>query len=65
MAIHARRTGLLIAGVLLSETDTYWIFQARDNKYETKVPKGDSKGAIFDGDNALNWIHAQRKKGGK
>lgn len=65
MAIHAKRSGLMIAGKVIDETDRNWIFQAMDNKRPTVVSKSDRKARIFDGDNsvdeALKWIEEARK----
>lgn len=69
MAIHAKVTGLLIAGKVIDETDKNWIFQAMDNKRPTVVSKTDEKASIFDGENAvsdaIDWQTSQRKKMGK
>lgn len=60
MAIHAKKSGLLIGGVVIDETEKNWIFQARDNKHPTVVSKNDTKNRVFDGENAVNealeWI---------
>lgn len=64
MAIHAKTSGLLIAGRVIDETDKNWIFQAIDNKRPTVVSKTDTKNKIFDGatavDDALSWIEESR-----
>lgn len=64
MAIHAKTSGLLIAGRVVDETDKNWIFQAVDNKRPTVVSKTDTKNKIFDGttavDDALSWIEESR-----
>lgn len=43
MAIHAKRNGLMIGGKIIDETESNWIFQARDNKRPTVVSKSDPK----------------------
>lgn len=66
MAIHAKTSGLLIAGKIIDETDKNWIFQAMDNKRPTVVSKTDLKNKVFDGENAVNeaikWCENSRKK---
>lgn len=65
MAIHAKRSGLMIAGKIIDETERNWIFQAVDNKRPTVVSKSDSKARVFDGetavDDAMKWIGESRK----
>lgn len=65
MAIHAKRSGLMIAGKIIDETERNWIFQAMDNKYPTVVSKSDAKARVFDGENAVDdamkWIEESRK----
>ena len=53
MAIHAKKNGLMIAGKIISETDSAWKFQAIDNKKPTIVMKDDDKNHVFDGDDAV------------
>lgn len=54
MAIHAKKSGLMIAGKIINETDTAWKFQATDNKRPTIVMKDDERNQIFDGENAVD-----------
>lgn len=65
MAIHAKTTGMMIAGRIVDETDKNWIFQAVDNIRPTVVSKTDPKNRVFDGDNsvddAMAWIKKSRK----
>lgn len=65
MAIHAKKSGLMIGGKIIDETERNWIFQARDNKHPTVVSKSDPKNKVFDGDNAVDkamtWIEEVRK----
>lgn len=65
MAIHAKTTGLLIAGRVVDETESRWIFQAIDNKRPSVINKSDSKNQVFDGDNAvedaIEWQENSRK----
>lgn len=65
MAIHAKRSGLMIAGKIIDETERNWIFQAVDNKRPTVVSKSDNKARVFDGetavDDAMKWIEESRK----
>lgn len=65
MAIHAKRSGLMIGGKIIDETEHNWIFQAIDNKKPTVVSKSDTNARIFDGgnavDDAMKWIEGLRK----
>lgn len=65
MAIHAKRSGLMIGGKIIDETERNWIFQAMDNKRPTVVSKTDPKNKVFDGetavDDAISWIEESRK----
>lgn len=65
MAIHAKKTGLMIGGKIIDETERNWIFQAMDNKRPTVVSKTDPKNKVFDGetavDDAMSWIEESRK----
>ena len=65
MAIHAKRSGLMIAGKIIDETERNWIFQAIDNKKPTVVSKSDANARIFDGGNAVDdaykWLEEVRK----
>lgn len=65
MAIHAKRSGLMIAGKIIDETERNWIFQAVDNKRPTVVSKSDANARVFDGSNAvydaMKWIEGVRK----
>ncbi|WYC18303.1 hypothetical protein [Citrobacter phage vB_CfrS_K1M] len=54
MAIHAKKSGLMIAGRVVDETKKNWIFKAIDNKGMTVVSKQDDKNKIFDGENAVD-----------
>lgn len=65
MAIHAKRSGMMIGGKIVGETELNWIFQAMDNKRATVVSKSDTKARVFDGetavDDAMKWIEESRK----
>ena len=65
MAIHAKRSGLMIGGKIIDETERNWIFQALDNKRPTVVSKSDANARVFDGgnavDDAMKWIESLRK----
>lgn len=65
MAIHAKRSGLMIGGKIIDETERNWIFQAIDNKKPTVVSKSDDNARVFDGvnavDDAIKWIESLRK----
>ena len=65
MAIHAKSNGWLIAGNILKETDSSWIFKAIDEKRPKVIAKNDTKNIVFDGDtaldDALSWQDSRRK----
>lgn len=65
MAIYAKKSGLMIGGKIIDETERNWIFKAMDNKHPTVVSKSDPKNKVFDGDNAVDkamtWIEEVRK----
>ena len=65
MATHAKTTGLLIAGRVVDETESRWIFQAIDNKRPTVINKTDTKNQVFVGVNAvedaIKWQEKSRK----
>lgn len=60
MAIHAKKSGLMIAGRVIEEADDFWIFKAIDEKNPKRIKKSDAKNRVFDGDNAvddaLKWM---------
>lgn len=35
MAIHAKKSGLMIAGRVIEETDDFWVFKAIDEKNQS------------------------------
>lgn len=63
MAIHAKKSGLMIAGRVIEETDSFWIFKAIDEKNPKHIKKSDAKNRVFDGDNAvrdaMKWVGAK------
>lgn len=65
MAIHAKSNGWLIAGKVISESKTSWIFQATDEKRPKVIAKNAPKNIVFDGetalDDALSWQDSLRK----
>lgn len=65
MAIHAKSNGLLIAGKIISESESSWIFHAVDEKRPKVIAKNDTKNIVFDGetalDDALSWQDSRRK----
>lgn len=67
MAIQAKKSGLMIAGKIIEETDNLWVFKAMDEKMEKVIYKPDEKNKVFDGENAaedaMAWIESVR--GGK
>ena len=54
MAIHAKKSGLMIAGRVIEETDSFWIFRAIDEKNPKRIKKSDAKNRVFDGENAVD-----------
>lgn len=60
MAIHAKKSGLMIAGRVIEETDSFWVFKAVDEKNTKRIKKSDSKNRVFDGENAvkdaMKWV---------
>lgn len=60
MAIHAKKSGLMIAGKVIEETDSFWIFKAIDEKNLKLIKKSDTKNRVFDGENAvkdaMKWV---------
>lgn len=60
MAIHAKKSGLMIAGRVIEETDDFWIFKAIDEKNLKRIKKSDAKNRVFDGENAvkdaMKWV---------
>lgn len=58
MAIHAKKSGLMIAGRVIKETDSFWIFKAIDEKNPKRIKKSGAKSRVFDGENAVESICA-------
>lgn len=60
MAIHAKKSGLMIAGRVIEETDDFWIFKATDEKNPKRIKKSDAKNRVFDGESAvkdaMEWV---------
>ncbi|QDH49062.1 hypothetical protein PHYNN_233 [Pantoea phage Phynn] len=46
-AMHVKKSGMMIFGKLVSETDTYWEFHATDEKRPKKVKKNDPTQTVF------------------
>lgn len=65
MAIQAKANGLLIAGRIIEETETFWCFHALDEKRPKYIKKSDPKNKVFDGKNAVEnaekWQNSIRK----
>lgn len=53
MAIHAKKSGLMIAGRVIDETNDFWIFKATDEKNPKRIKKSDAKNRVFDGESAV------------
>ncbi len=66
MAIHAKKSGMLIGGKIIEQTETYWYFHAMDEKRPKMISKSDVKSKVFDGENAVEeataWIESARGK---
>lgn len=60
MAIHAKKSGLMIAGRVIEENDDFWIFKAIDEKNPKRIKKSDAKNRVFDGESAvkdaMEWV---------
>lgn len=65
MAIHAKKSGMLIVVKILEETESYWCIHAIDEKRRKYIRKSDTKNKVFEGDNAIDeaekWIDEVRK----
>lgn len=63
MAIHAKKSGLMVAGRVVDETDSHWIFKAIDEKNPKRIKKSDAKNRVSDGknavDDAMKWMGAK------
>lgn len=50
----------MIAGMVIEETDSFWIFKAIDEKNPKRIKKSDAKNRVFDGENAvkdaMKWV---------
>ena len=62
MAIHAKANGWLIAGEVIEETESSWIFKAVDEKRKKVIAKNDPKNQVFDGKNAVEKAEKWQKK---
>ncbi|MEF6102191.1 hypothetical protein U9Z36_21200 [Escherichia coli] len=66
MAILAKKSGLMISGRVIEETDNFVCFHATDNKRPTYVQKSDKTQKVFDGDfsieDVFTWINSARVK---
>lgn len=54
MAIHAKANGWLIAGRIIDEKTSSWIFHATDEKRPKVIAKNDPNNRVFDGETALD-----------
>lgn len=66
MAILAKKSGLMISGRVIEETDNFVCFHATDNKRPTYVQKSDKTQKVLDGDfsmdDVFSWIDSARVK---
>ena len=66
MAILAKKSGLMVSGRVIEETDNFVCFHAIDNKRHTYVQKSDKTQKVFDGDFSIDdvftWINSVRAK---
>ena len=66
MAILAKKSGLMISGRVIEETDSFVCFHAIGNKRPTYVRKSDKTQKVFDGDFSIDdvftWINSARVK---
>lgn len=65
MAIHVKKSGMMIGVKILEETESYWCIRAMDEKRRKYISKSDTKNKVFDGDNAVDdahkWLEEVRK----
>lgn len=65
MAIHAKKSGMLIAVNIIAEDADRWLIKAIDEKSAKYVSKDGKMGMVFDGYMAIldaeAWIREQRK----
>ncbi|QHJ80219.1 MAG: hypothetical protein [Bacteriophage sp.] len=65
MAIHAKKSGMLIAVNIISDEADRWLIKAIDEKTAKFVSKDGKQGMVFDGYLAIAeaeaWIREQRK----
>ncbi len=65
MCLQVKKSGMMIGGRVLEETDTYWIFKANDEKGKKKILKSDDKNTVCCGEDALDaayeWLSQFRK----
>lgn len=65
MAIHAKKSGMLIAVNIIADEADRWLIKAIDEKSAKYVSKDGKQGMIFDGYLAISdaeaWIREQRK----
>lgn len=65
MAIHAKKSGMLIAVIIIAEEADRWLIKAIDEKNAKFVSKDGKQGMVFDGYLAIRdaeaWIREQRK----
>ena len=54
MAIHAKKSGMIIAGMVIEENDDFWLFKSVDEKTPKRIKKSDAKNRVFDGESAVN-----------
>lgn len=63
MAIHAKKTGMMIGVRILEDTETYWRIHTMDEKRPKRIKKHDTKNKVFDGENAVDdalaWINSK------
>lgn len=66
MAILAKKSGLMISGRVIEETDNFVCFHAIGNKRPTYVQKSDKAQKVFDEDFSMDdvfaWINYVRVK---
>ena len=66
MAILAKKSGLMVSGRVIGETDNFVCFHAIGNKRPTYVQKSDKTQKVFDGDFSMGdvfaWINSVRVK---
>lgn len=62
MAIHAKKSGMMISVMVIDETPADWYIHARDEKRPKRISKNGKQGRVFNSvADAEAWVREQRK----